>query len=81
MLDVIVSLVRTKSLGFLTDPSRLDLAFTRASDNLIVLASADLFSKQFNVVNELGLVDGTLFGNVEDFTKYVYELSIKNISK
>ena len=77
-LDVIVSLVRTRSLGFLADSSRLELAFSRATENLLVLASADLFENQLNL-NNLSLQDGKSFENVEELTKYVYDLSIKTL--
>ena len=77
-LDVIVSLVRTKSPGFLADSSRLQLAFTRSSGNLLVLASAHLFAKQLDL-KSLTLKDGASFGNVEEFTKYVYDLGLDTL--
>jgi hypothetical protein len=72
-------------VGFLSDSSRFELAVTRASDNLLILGSAELFACEgtfFEALvqkngKQLKLQDGTSFTNVEQITVYVYEKSIK----
>lgn len=84
---MITSLVRTKSVGFLSDETRLELASTRATDNLIILGSAGLFASEnkfFNTLvsktgTKLQLIDGIEFDNVESISKYVYNLSLETI--
>ena len=58
-LDVIVSLVRTRSIGFLSDASRLELALTRSSDNLIILGSAEIFASSGGFFESLVTKFGT----------------------
>ena len=85
IIDVIVSLVRTRNLGFLSDTSRLELALSRSSTNSIILGSADLFAstdKFFESLvakqgSSLVLAGGQVFTNVEEISKYVYDLSLQ----
>ena len=86
-LDVIVSLVRTRSIGFLSDASRLELALTRSSDNLIILGSAEIFASSGgffeSLVTKFGtnlkLQNGTSFSNVEEISNYFYNQSIEKL--
>ena len=85
---MIVSLVRTKSVGFLSDKSRIELACTRASENLVVLGSSNLFASHdggyFEELvtkngSELILENDTKFCNAEQIAKFVYNLSLEKL--
>ena len=85
--NVIVSLVRTNFVGFLSDTSRLELALTRSSDNLIILGFAEIFASNGcyfeSLVKQHGftlkLQNGTSFSSVEELSNYVYEQSMKSL--
>lgn len=80
-------MVRTKSVGFLSDPSRLELALTRSSDSSIILGFAEIFASQGGFFESLAaetgtnlkLKNGTYFSNVEEISSYVYDQSIKKL--
>ena len=90
--DVILSLVRTKSIGFLSDHSRLELAVTRSSENLIILGSKNLFGSNGNeetffssLISKcesdfLILANGQGFKDIEEISSFVYDLSVKTIT-
>lgn len=86
-LDVILSLVRTKSKGFLSDKTRLNLAISRATQNLIVLGSLGIFGSKGSFFEDIVLQrgsslkmrDGSAFTSVEQITKIVYDSSIKQL--
>lgn len=87
VLDVIVSLVRTKTMGFLSDSRRLDMAISRASENLILLGSHRLFVNDetsffHNIpTGPFQLQSGHVLKNVEEISKYVYELSVSKLNQ
>lgn len=86
-------MVRTKSIGFLSDHSRLELAVTRSSENLIILGSKNLFGSNSNeefffssLISKresdlLLLTNGQGFKDIEEISSFVYDLSVRTIKR
>lgn len=60
--------MRTKSLGFLDSPNRLNVAITRARNHLIIFGNVGLFgqSDMWKVILKEATMRKTVFSSVED---------------